>query len=111
MVLINSKEHNLKQLRLKIKTFQRKQVYKMKPSLTFILFGIFFLLIARSMYSIYEIFQKPTCTKSDIKCYKSILNTKPDLDLYVFVSDSSRSPNYQLALQKTTFDYLNPFEE
>lgn len=62
------------------------------------------------MYSIYELFQKPKCIKNDI-CYKSYLNTKPDLDLYVYISDNSKSANYQLVLQKNKFDYMNSFEE
>lgn len=81
----------------------------MKPVISYILIGIFFVFIFRSIYSLYSIFEAPKCKTDDV-CYKSFLNEKPDLDLYVYVSDSSKSGNFREVLRLKKFDYLSSFE-
>ncbi|XP_018564004.1 cleft lip and palate transmembrane protein 1-like protein [Anoplophora glabripennis] len=82
----------------------------MRPTISYILIGLFFLFILRSIYSLYGIFQAPTCNKGDV-CYKSYLNSKPKLDLYVFVSDNSKSGNFDQVLFIKNFDYVTPLEK
>lgn len=82
----------------------------MNPVISNILIGIFFVFIFRSIYSLYSIFESPTCVSDDV-CYKSFLNEKPDLDLYVYVSDSLKSGNYREVLRSKKFDYFSPFEK
>lgn len=82
----------------------------MKPVISYILIGIFFVFIFRSIYSLYSIFEAPTCITDEV-CYKSFLNEKPDLDLYVYVSDSSKSGNFREVLRSKKFDYTSPFEK
>lgn len=84
-------------------------IQNMKPVFSYILIGLFFLFIFRSIYSLYTIFQAPTCITGDT-CYISFLNEKPDLDLYVYVSDSSKSGNFREVLRSKKFDYSSPFE-
>lgn len=82
----------------------------MNPTISYILIGIFFLFIFRSIYSLYGIFEAPTCKTDDV-CYKSFLNGNPELDLYVYVSDSSKSVNFDGVFRIKTFDYTLPFEK
>ncbi|CAH1155266.1 unnamed protein product [Phaedon cochleariae] len=81
----------------------------MRPSLSFLLICVFFFFILKSIYSLIGIFQSPTCNKGDV-CYKSFLNSKPKLDLFVFVSDNSRSGNFDEILHQHNFDYTSRFE-
>ncbi|KAJ8927869.1 hypothetical protein NQ314_019613 [Rhamnusium bicolor] len=81
----------------------------MRPSISYILIGLFFLFVLRSIYSLFGIFQSPTCKKGDV-CYKSFLNSEPNLDLFVFVSDSSKSGNFDQVLRLQNFDYSSPLE-
>ncbi|KAG5887915.1 hypothetical protein JTB14_003012 [Gonioctena quinquepunctata] len=76
----------------------------MRPVFNYILLGLFFAFILKSVYSLYSIFQTPDCNNAAV-CYKSILNTKPKLDLYVFVSDNSKSGNFDEVLYLDNFDY------
>lgn len=54
-------------------------------------------------------FQNPTCNPEDV-CYESFLNTKPDLDLLIFISDNSKSNSQTLILKLEKFDYLTSFQ-
>nr|XP_023022991.1 cleft lip and palate transmembrane protein 1-like protein [Leptinotarsa decemlineata] len=81
----------------------------MRPALNYLLIGIFFAFILKSIYSLYSIFQAPHCEKGSV-CYKSFLNSKPKLDLYVFVSDNSKSGNFDEVLYRNNFDYNSQFE-
>ncbi|KAJ8954097.1 hypothetical protein NQ318_004402 [Aromia moschata] len=82
----------------------------MKPAISYLLIGLFFLFILRSIYSLYGIFQAPACKKGDV-CYSSYLNSKQKLDLVVFVSDNSRSGNIDKVLHVKDFDYAFALEE
>ncbi|CAG9770890.1 unnamed protein product [Ceutorhynchus assimilis] len=84
----------------------------MKPSLTFIGSGIFFLLIARSIWSLYSIWQSPECNNLiQETCYHSFLNENPKLDLMVYVSDNSKSGKFESILNLKELDYRTPFEK
>ncbi|KAJ8924931.1 hypothetical protein NQ315_001094 [Exocentrus adspersus] len=82
----------------------------MRPVVSYALICLFFVFILRSIYSLYGIFQAPACNKNEV-CYKSYLNAKPKLDLYVFVSDNSKSGNFDQVFQVLGFDYTSPFEK
>ncbi|XP_056649146.1 lipid scramblase CLPTM1L [Diorhabda sublineata] len=82
----------------------------MRPSWGSISTVLFFLFIFKSIYSLFGIFQVPVCNKGDI-CYKSYLHTNPKLDLYVFVSDNSRSGNLREIFHLNNFDYKSILEK
>lgn len=82
----------------------------MKPALSSVLIVVFFIFIFKSIYSLYGIFQAPTCKKGEV-CYKSILNADPKLDLYVFVSDNSRSGDFIQVLYEKNFDFKVQLEK
>ncbi|KAJ8979574.1 hypothetical protein NQ317_019149 [Molorchus minor] len=82
----------------------------MKPSISYIFTGLFFAFILRSIYSLYGIFQTPDCKERDV-CYSSFLNTKRNLDLVVFVSDNSKSGNFERVLHLQKFNYTIAFEK
>lgn len=82
----------------------------MKPIFSYLLIGLFFVFIFKSIYSLYSIFEAPTC-KTDEVCYKSILNNKPDFDLYVYVSDNSKYGNFREVLRSKKFDYTLQYEK
>lgn len=82
----------------------------MKPSLTLILCGLFFAFILHSVWNLIGIFRSPVCVKED-KCYYSFLNTKPSLELYVYISDSSRYGNEELVFSDNKFEYMKSFEK
>ncbi|KAK9881477.1 hypothetical protein WA026_016361 [Henosepilachna vigintioctopunctata] len=81
----------------------------MKPSITSIISVIFLLIILNSVWNLLSIFQTPSCGLQDI-CYKSYLNRKPDLDLFAYVSDNSRSGLFTKILQIEKFNYHEKFE-
>ncbi|ENN78600.1 hypothetical protein YQE_04967, partial [Dendroctonus ponderosae] len=81
----------------------------MRPSLTLIGSVIFFLFIGQSLWSIYSIWQSPKCNPSiHHKCFHSILNDNPKLDLAVYLSDGS-VPRF-LVLNIKEFDYRNAWD-
>lgn len=82
----------------------------MKPSITTIVSILFLLFIAHSVWNLMTIFQVPSCGQSDI-CYKSYLNSKPNLDLFVFISDNSRSGEFTEVLHVEKFNYHEKFEK
>lgn len=82
----------------------------MKPIFNFLFIGLFFVFIFKSIYSLYTLFEAPECDISDI-CYKSLLNKSPKLDLFVFVSDNSRSGNFEEILYLSNFEYKHEFEK
>ncbi|XP_050502597.1 lipid scramblase CLPTM1L [Diabrotica virgifera virgifera] len=82
----------------------------MRPSLGSVLTVLFFIFILKSMYSLFGIFQLPVCEKGDV-CYKSYLNSNPKLDLVVFLSDNSKSGNFDKILHLKEFDYFSPLEK
>lgn len=81
----------------------------MRAVINYILTALFFLFILRSIYSLLSIYRAPTCAEHDI-CYKSFLNKVPNLDLYVFLSDNSKSGNFDQILFLEKFNYTTPFE-
>lgn len=99
---------NTKQIRV---SFKLSRDLKMKPSLSFIASGIFLLFIARSIWSLYSLWQSPKCNNliRDI-CYHSFLNDNPKLDLVVFLNDNSKSGKYDLILRLEEFDYRSQIE-
>lgn len=82
----------------------------MKPIFSYVLIGLFFVFIFRSIYSLYSIFEAPTCKTADV-CYKSFLNDKPELDLYVYVSDNSKNGNFREVLRLKKIEYTLPHEK
>lgn len=82
----------------------------MKPVFSYILIGLFFVFIFRSIHSLYALFEAPTCKTDDI-CYQSFLNSKPVLDLYVYVSDNSKHGNFREVLRLKKFDYTIQYEK
>nr|CAH7731544.1 unnamed protein product [Callosobruchus chinensis] len=82
----------------------------MNPFFRLLLTGFFFMFVFNSMYSLYGIFVHSTCSKKDI-CYKSILNSRPSLDLHIFVSDNSASKRTDGVLHLVNFDYHEEFEK
>lgn len=82
----------------------------MRPSVTFILSGLFFAFILHSIWSLIGIFRAPSCVK-DEACFRSYLNTNPNLELLVYVSDNSRSGNSQLLYNVDNFDYRSTWEK
>ncbi|RZB62223.1 CLPTM1 domain containing protein [Asbolus verrucosus] len=82
----------------------------MKFSLSFVLVGLFLAFILHSIWNLIGIFRVPSCVKGDT-CYISLLNSNPNLDLFVFISDNSRSRNFELVLNIDKFDYNNKLEK
>lgn len=82
----------------------------MKPVLSYLLIGLFFLFIFRSIYSLYSIFEAPSCKADDV-CYHSFLNENPELDLYVYISDNSKYGNFDEVFRLKRFNYRIPFEK
>ncbi|CAH0547843.1 unnamed protein product [Brassicogethes aeneus] len=75
----------------------------------YLLTTLFFAFILKSIYSLISIYQAPTCNSDEV-CYNSILNKNPNLDLFVFISDNSRSGNYDLVFSENKFDFRKNFE-
>ncbi|XP_044752283.1 cleft lip and palate transmembrane protein 1-like protein isoform X2 [Coccinella septempunctata] len=82
----------------------------MKPSITSVISALFLLFISHSVWNLLSIFQVPSCDQSDI-CYKSYLNSNPNLDLFLFISDNSRSGIYTQVLHVEKFNYHDKFEK
>ncbi|XP_022920669.2 lipid scramblase CLPTM1L [Onthophagus taurus] len=80
-----------------------------KFSITSLLFGVFIIFIFNSVWNLVVLFTPPSCAKGDV-CFHSYLNTKPSLDLLVYVTDNSRSGDEQLILKVNKFNYDEPFE-
>ncbi|XP_060535052.1 lipid scramblase CLPTM1L [Cylas formicarius] len=81
-----------------------------KFSLSLVLTVLFFLFVARSIYSLYSVFDSPRCKAGDV-CYHSYLNGNPQLDLLVYLSDNSKSGDFELILHVGGFDYREPYEK
>lgn len=82
----------------------------MKSVISYILIGLFFVFIFKSIYSLYSIFESPICQKDEV-CYKSFLNEEPELDFYVYVSDNSKHGNFREVLRLKKFDYNLQYEK
>ncbi|EEZ99580.1 lipid scramblase CLPTM1L [Tribolium castaneum] len=82
----------------------------MRLSVSVISVGLFLAFILHSIWNLVGIFRVPTCTKGE-KCYISYLNTNPNLDLLLFVSDNSRSGNVEQVFSLEKFDYNSRIEK
>lgn len=82
----------------------------MKPSVTLIFTGLFCAFILHSIWNLIGIFRAPNCKQGEV-CFQSYLNSNPELELLVYVSDNSRLGNSEIIYNADNFDYRNIWEK